>query len=231
MANLNKLKKYHFLYKTTNLLNGTFYIGIHSTNNLNDGYLGSGKRLRRSIKKYGTENFKLEILEFFENRELLVEKEKELVNTDLLQNNNCMNLRPGGEGGFISINGCKKGRLEADKILENKYGYDFRRIISKNYYDNITKENRLILNQKIKNGLKRVDFNSATRLGVVLSKETKQKISKAKKGKGTGKANSQFGTMWITNGTESKKIKKEEIIPTGWKVGRVINKVKKHLEI
>jgi len=29
-----------------------------------------------------------------------------------------------------------------------------------------------------------------------------------------------LGTMWITNGLESKKIKKDEIIPEGWNKGR-----------
>ena len=37
-----------------------------------------------------------------------------------------------------------------------------------------------------------------------------------------GENNNQFGTCWITNGVESKKIKKEEIIPDGWKLGRVM---------
>ena len=59
-----KEKKYHFIYKTTNLLSGKYYIGMHSTDNLDDGYLGSGRRLRYSINKYGKESHKREIIEF-----------------------------------------------------------------------------------------------------------------------------------------------------------------------
>jgi hypothetical protein len=44
---------YYILYKTTNNVNGMIYIGQHTTNRLDDGYLGSGKRLRRAIKHYG----------------------------------------------------------------------------------------------------------------------------------------------------------------------------------
>ena len=36
-----------------------------------------------------------------------------------------------------------------------------------------------------------------------------------------GEKNSQFGTMWITNGIESKKIQKDEVIPEGWALGRI----------
>ena len=58
-------KKYHYFYKITNCINGKFYYGIHSTNNLNDGYMGSGKRLKCAIKKYGVENFNKDIIKFF----------------------------------------------------------------------------------------------------------------------------------------------------------------------
>ena len=36
-----------------------------------------------------------------------------------------------------------------------------------------------------------------------------------------GEKNGSFGTMWITNGIENKKIKKIDIIPEGWYTGKV----------
>ncbi len=78
-------KKYNFIYKTTNIINEKFYIGIHSTNDLEDGYLGSGLLLNRSIAKHGEENHKIERLEFFKTRKKAFEKEVEIVNEDLLK--------------------------------------------------------------------------------------------------------------------------------------------------
>lgn len=52
----------NFIYITTNSINGKQYIGSHN-GDINDNYLGSGKVLLKSIKKYGSENFKREILE------------------------------------------------------------------------------------------------------------------------------------------------------------------------
>lgn len=94
-------KKYHYLYKTTNLLNSKFYYGIHSTNNLEDGYLGSGKHLTYSIRKYGKDNFKKEIIEYFNTRENLIQAEIILLTREILENKQCMNIKFGGDCGTL----------------------------------------------------------------------------------------------------------------------------------
>ena len=62
---------FYGLYKITNLLNGKMYIGQHTTTNLDDGYMGSGKIIMRAIAKYGVQNFRKEWLMFCEDEEEL----------------------------------------------------------------------------------------------------------------------------------------------------------------
>ena len=82
----------HLLYKITNIVNERFYVGIHSTENRDDGYFGSGKRIKNEILKYGIQNFDKEIIAEFPNREELLLAEMELVDEELLANPKCLNL-------------------------------------------------------------------------------------------------------------------------------------------
>ena len=91
------VQKYHYFYKITNTINNHFYYGIHSTNDLNDGYMGSGSRLKIAIKKYGIENFSKEIIKFFNNREELANYEAEIVTESLVHDPNCYNMIVGGD--------------------------------------------------------------------------------------------------------------------------------------
>jgi hypothetical protein len=206
---LNK-RKYHFIYKTTCSITGNYYLGMHSTDNLDDDYLGSGRRLRNSIRKHGEENHVREIIEFCNTREDLAKREAEIVNLNEIAKQKCMNLCLGGWGGFISIEGYKKGAKKMNEIinLRKKSDPDFLercKIASANGIRKAHKEG------KIPYGISFV--------GKQHSEETKQKM-RDKASQRVGDKNSQYGTCWITNGLENKKIKKTDTIPDGWKLGR-----------
>jgi len=94
--NIKNQYKYHILYETINNINGKKYIGIHSTNDLNDGYLGSGAKIIEAIKKYGKENFTRTILKFFDSRKQLLEAEKEVVNEAIVNDKKYYNVSLGG---------------------------------------------------------------------------------------------------------------------------------------
>lgn len=86
----------HLLYKTTNLINNKIYIGVHSTNDLNDGYLGSGLAITHAIKKYGKENFKRDILQEFDTREEALLEEVKIVDGDFIRQRDNYNTNTGG---------------------------------------------------------------------------------------------------------------------------------------
>ena len=210
---------YHFIYKTTNLKNGKYYIGMHSTSNLNDGYLGSGDRLRRSVRKHGKENLKLEILEFFDDRESLVKRERELVNEEVIKDAMCMNLMIGGKGGFISDKQQKYRSICANKkhneLLKTNETY------RNSYIEKMKIASYTCYIKRKENGrtLFHLDWT-----GKHHKPETIRKMKEKAKDRGLGESNSQFGTKWITNEIENKKIKKEISVPNGWKSGRKLNK-------
>ena len=88
---------YHYFYKITNLINGKFYYGVHNTNNLEDGYMGSGKLIHEAYKKYGIENFNKEILKYFNTMDEAFQYEHDIVNEDMINNPNCYNIQIGGQ--------------------------------------------------------------------------------------------------------------------------------------
>ena len=95
---------YYIIYETTNLINNKKYRGAHISDDLEDGYLGSGKLLKKAIKKYGIENFKRTILEFCDSLEILFIRESYFVDKDWVSDINTYNLKIGGEGGWDYIN-------------------------------------------------------------------------------------------------------------------------------
>ena len=208
-----KEKKYHFIYKTTDKRNGNYYIGMHSTDDLNDGYVGSGTRLKHLIYKHGKEIFNFEILEFLPNRKKLKNRESEIVNSDLLLEEKCMNLKPGGAGGFNN----KEHQFKCSQAAGIKHRE--RMLNDSEYRNKLTKktsESNKIRHQK-------GDIVSINEIYSWVGKkhktETIEKMKNSKKGQGVGITNSQYGTKWITNGKENKKIKKDTELPKDWWYG------------
>ncbi len=205
---------FYTIYKVTNILDDKIYIGKHQTKDLDDGYMGSGKHLKRAISKYGIENFKKEILFVFDDENKMNDKEAELVNNEFVLREDTYNICVGGQGGFSYLNDVywtdvkleKRRKDVAEKLKGNaNCAIGGKKTGCKNMTD------------AHKKGKIRYDTFS----GKNHSEETRKKMSLAKKGKGTGDKNSQFGTIWITNGEENKKIKKDiDIIPEGWYRGR-----------
>lgn len=99
--------KYHYIYKTTNNINGKYYYGKHSSVKENDIYIGSGTALRHAKEKYGNENFTKEILAYCDSSEDALELEEMVVTQEEINNDMCYNIKLGGKGG--SYKGINKG--------------------------------------------------------------------------------------------------------------------------
>jgi hypothetical protein len=211
-----KEKTYHFIYKTTDTRNGNFYVGMHSTDKLNDGYIGSGTRLRRLIYKHGKEIFNMEILEFLPDRSSLKQKEKEIVNSDLLKEEKCINLKEGGEGGFCNDEHRKKF-FDGHKNISVET-FKERRKKQKDYWDKNPELYKIYCTN-----LSKTLIGNKHWVGHKHKEDSKKTIGLKSSKNQTGNKNSQYNTCWITNGFENKKIKKDALISEGWKYGRIFN--------
>jgi group I intron endonuclease len=204
---------FYLIYKITNNINNKIYIGSHKTKEVNDGYMGSGKRLIQSIKKYGIENFSKEILFSYDNSKDMYTKEAELVNEEFVKDNNTYNLKVGGFGGFDYINSKKLNNKSNQCSKAGKAasinGKGFK---GRTHTPEVKKHLSEVLTGR-----------PPTFLGRVHSIETKQLMREKHLGLGSGEKNSQFGTCWITDGTHNKKIKKEQLdkyLNLGYNKGR-----------
>ena len=209
---------FYTIYKITNKINNIYYIGKHQTTDLNDEYMGSGKLIKRAFKKYGKENFVKEILHIFDNEEDMNNKEKELV----VLSEETYNLCEGGKGGFGYINKTKKNLYGKN----GQFGYGKENLISGDLLkQKLIEKNKFEIHKlKISTSLKQKYLNTKHHwLGKKHSDETKKKISIKNSTSQKGKNNSQYGTCWITNGKENKKIHKKELdtwIGLGYYKGR-----------
>jgi hypothetical protein len=182
------MKLYNFVYKTTNLINNKYYIGVHSTDDLDDGYFGSGKLLKRALKKYSKENFKREIIYFCESMDAALEKEKEIVNLEFVKCESNYNVAIGGSGGGLFG--------EDNPFFGKRHSEETKEIIrAKNSGKICTDEMRLKISKGLKDSekwnLAMSDPNRGNRISKSLkaseshknamaSKEVREKISHSK---------------------------------------------------
>jgi len=213
---------FYYLYQITNIVNNKIYVGVHKTEDMNDGYMGSGKVIKQAIEKYGIDNFRKNILETFEDSKSMYAREKEIVTNDFIMREDVYNLRRGGFGGFDFINSNPElfltekrlnslmSQQEALKHWKIKYNND----------ENFRKKTQETLEKATE--IRKKNNPNGTWYGKKHKNETRKKMSESHVGKHEGNKNSQFNTMWITNGIENKKISKCDNIPYGWIKGRKI---------
>lgn len=203
-------------------MNNKIYVGVHETFNLEDGYMGSGKVIRAAIEKHGIINFRKDILEFFEDSETMYAREKEIVSDEFLLREDTYNLRRGGTGGFDYIN-------QTGKNMYGKNGENGKQYLIPLYEQGHSSEKMEEIYAKISSTLKEKYADGSLISTFVYDNPMKNENSRLKQKETMlnnnhqqGDKNSQSGTMWITNGTENKKIKKDANIPDGWYKGRKI---------
>jgi hypothetical protein len=216
---------FYTVYRTQNIVNGKYYFGVHKTKDPYDGYLGSGKILKRAIAKYGEQSFIKNICFIFDNPEEAFAKEFELIETyrsDPL----CYNLRQGGSGGFDWINREGLNRtpefIQHLRMIANMNRSKAHESLRKKLADRVQRT-RFI--ESVKQGQRRVGFDRNTFSGKVHTDETKRRIGEKNKIAQKGERNSSYGKRWMRKGTTEVKIVGSEVqalLLDGWVFGRKV---------
>lgn len=213
------------IYKITNRINGKIYIGKHQTKDLNDGYMGSGKLLRRAQEKYGIQNFTKDILYTFDSEGEMNAKEAELVTEEFCAREDTYNICVGGMGGFSYINSITRtnpqSEMELKRVAKMRQTHIAKGIRPPDYVwtDDRRKRNSETQKRMLAEGIKKNYFKESNPMS---DPSLRAKHHLAVKNNSKGERNSQHGTMWITDGFTNKKIKGVDLIPEGWYKGRTI---------
>jgi len=212
---------------TTNLINGKIYVGQHATENLTDGYLGSGIALRRAIRKHGVEHFKSEILAQFDSFEEMDECERLIVDEAFVARSDTYNITIGGTSG---------GHWYANKTGKNVYpGIEERARKSiklakakhHEMYENDPEYKARFLQRAHENLEAYRAINRTPFAGKSHTNQSKRAIGAANKITQAGKRNSQYGKVWIHHvGKQiSKRVDANKLqihLDQGWIKGRKV---------
>lgn len=174
---------YGYIYKTTNLVNGKIYVGQKKSKTfLGNKYLGSGKKLNDSIKHYKKENFKVELIEQIETKDLMDEREIYWIKYYNATNKEIgYNISEGGNVNrtMVGQNNPRWGKhwdeshkLHQSNILKQKYASG--EVLNPNKGKHLTEKtkNKIKLNHKHAKGM----------LNKKLTIEQREKLKMSKKG-------------------------------------------------
>lgn len=219
--------KYYTVYKITNTVNNMIYIGYHTTTNLNDSYMGSGRYIKEAITEFGIDNFVKEILFVFDNKHDMLQKEKEIVDDVFRRRLDTYNVALGGNG--FGMLGVKLSKDTRDKMSKSRTGK--KRTFSESHRLHISesKKNRKQTPEQIErriaplrgrkkrplsDDIKQKISNTKLQSPCILTEEQRSKISKRMRGR-----------IWIFNmDLKCHKLARREDIDMylmdGWKIGR-----------
>ena len=165
-----------YMYKTTNKLNGRYYIGVSGRDDSKSWYLGSGKLLKAAIKKYGKSNFEKEIIQEFDTIEEAFKMEREIVDEDFVNNPSTYNYTIGGGGSAPGKMHPNFGnRWKHSEETKKKMSISTSGSGNSQYGKKYTKEESAKLSNIMKKYYEKNDHHSK---GVKLDDDHKKKISK-----------------------------------------------------
>lgn len=196
--------KQHYIYLTTNTINGMQYIGKHY-GELDDSYLGSGKILKLAINKYGKENFTKSILYISNNDEENCEKEKYYISLYKATTSPLFyNIHEGGSGGNTTIGyteeekaALKEKLSELNKGKNNgMYGKhhseETKAFLS--WWAEFERDNSVYRTEEFRDKMSKLTSGENNGMyGKHHSAESKQKMSINSLGKTTGDKNGMYG--------------------------------------
>lgn len=171
----------YYIYKITNKVNGKTYIGQHKYKKLNDSYMGSGKLIKRAIKKYGIENFEKEILySRIQYKETVDNMEKFAISKERALGKAEYNIADGG-GGCAEHNTSKETRRKLSESHKGQIAWNKGKPMSDETKKKLSEINKGKKCGPCSDETKRKI--SETEKGKCISYETRKKLSESHKGK------------------------------------------------
>lgn len=208
------------VYLTENLVNGKKYIG--QTTRLDKEYFGSGKAIRRAVKKYGKENFKRTILGEANTKQELDDLEKYFISLfNAVESENFYNFASGGQGGDLGPLVREKISLavrgEKNGMFGKTHPPEVRKIISESHSGEnnfwFGREKPKDMRDKISDSLKQFYKENPERRKTISEQqiERDRNLSAEERARRNKKRSESLNKFWTSPaGEEAREIKREQ---------------------